>query len=155
MGLVYLFIYLFIYLIFGCVGSSFLCEGFLQLAVSGGLSLSRPLLLRSTSSRRAGSVGVAYGPSCSASCGIFPDQCTNLCPLHRQADSQPLRHQGSPGSCFCIHSASLCLLVGAFNPFIFKVIIDTYVPVTIFLIVLGLLLQIFSISCVSSLENFL
>ena len=27
------------------------------------------------------------------------------------------------GSCFCIHSASLCLLVGAFNPFTFKVII--------------------------------
>ena len=31
------------------------------------------------------------------------------------------------GSCFCIHSASLCLLVGAFNPFTFKVIIDIYV----------------------------
>ena len=27
------------------------------------------------------------------------------------------------GSCFCIHSASLCLLVGAFNPFTLKVII--------------------------------
>ena len=32
------------------------------------------------------------------------------------------------GSCFCIHSASLCLLVGAFNPFTFKVIIDKYDP---------------------------
>ena len=30
-------------------------------------------------------------------------------------------------SCFCIHSASLCLLVGAFNPFTFKVIIGMYV----------------------------
>ena len=30
-----------------------------------GLSLSRPLLLRSTGSRRAGSVVVAHGPSCS------------------------------------------------------------------------------------------
>ena len=47
----YLFIYLFIY---GCVGSSFLCEGFSLLAASGGhsssrcvgLSLSRTLLLR-------------------------------------------------------------------------------------------------------------
>ncbi|XP_073651410.1 ubiquitin carboxyl-terminal hydrolase isozyme L3 isoform X5 [Tursiops truncatus] len=29
-------------------------------------------------------------------CEIFPDQGTNPCPLHRQADSQPLRHQGSP-----------------------------------------------------------
>ena len=61
-----------------------------------GFSLSRPLLLRSTGSRRAGSVIVAQGPSCSAACGIFPDQGSNPCPLHRQADSQPLRHQGSP-----------------------------------------------------------
>ena len=61
-----------------------------------GLSLSRPLLLRSTGSRRAGSVVVAHGPSRSAACGIFPDQGSNPCPLHWQADSQPLRHQGSP-----------------------------------------------------------
>ena len=61
-----------------------------------GLSLSRPLSLRSTGSRRAGSVVVPHGPSCSAACGIFPDQGLNLCPLHWQADSQPLRHQGSP-----------------------------------------------------------
>ena len=61
-----------------------------------GLSLSRALLLRSTSSRRAGSVVVAHAPSCSAACGIFPDQGSNLCPLHWQADSQPLCHQGSP-----------------------------------------------------------
>ena len=61
-----------------------------------GLSLSRPLLLRSTGSRRAGSVIVAHGPSCSAACGIFPDQGSNPCPLRWQADSQPLRHQGSP-----------------------------------------------------------
>ena len=61
-----------------------------------GLSSSRPLLLQSTGSRRAGSVIVAHGPSCSAACGIFPDQGSNPCPLHWQADSQPLRHQGSP-----------------------------------------------------------
>ena len=65
-----------------------------------GLSLSRPLLLRSTGSRRAGSVAVAHGPSCSAACGIFPDQGSNPCPLHWQADSQPLRHQGSPSLLF-------------------------------------------------------
>ena len=52
-----------------------------------GLSLSRPLLLRSTGSRRAGSVVVAHGPSCSAACGIFADQGSNPCPLHWQADS--------------------------------------------------------------------
>ena len=61
-----------------------------------GLSPSRPLLLWSTSSRRAGSAIVAHGPRCSAACGIFPDQGSNLCALHWQADSQPLRHQGSP-----------------------------------------------------------
>ena len=61
-----------------------------------GLSPSRPLLLRSTGYRRAGSVVVAHGPTCSAACGILPDQGSNPCPLHRQADSQPLRHQGSP-----------------------------------------------------------
>ena len=61
-----------------------------------GLSLSRPLLLQSTSSRRAGSVVVAHGPSCSAACGILPDQGSNPCPLYWQADSQPLCHQGSP-----------------------------------------------------------
>ena len=62
-----------------------------------GLSLSWPLLLRSTGSRRAGSVVVANGPSCSVACEIFPDQGSNPCPLHWQADSQPLHHQGSPG----------------------------------------------------------
>ena len=61
-----------------------------------GLSLSRSLLLRSTGSRRTGSVIVAHGPSCSAACGILPDQGSNPCPLHWQADSQPLRHPGSP-----------------------------------------------------------
>ena len=40
-------------------------------------------------------------------------------------------------SCFCIYSASLCLFVGAFNPFAFKVTIDVYAPIVIFLIVWG------------------
>ena len=47
-----------------------------------GLSLSRPLLLRSTGSRCAGSAIVAHGPSRSAACGILPDQGSNPCPLH-------------------------------------------------------------------------
>ena len=62
-----------------------------------GLSPSRPLPLRSTGSRRAGSAAVAHGPSRSAACGILPDQGSNPCTPHRQPDSQPLRHQGSPG----------------------------------------------------------
>ena len=101
------FFFLFLFLIF----IYWLCwvfvsvRGLSLVAASGGhsssrcagLSLSWPLLLRSTGSRRAGSVVVAHGPSCSAACGIFPDQGSNPCPLHQQADSQPLRHQGSPG----------------------------------------------------------
>ena len=39
------------------------------------------------------SVVVAHGLSCSMACGIFLDQGSNPCPLHWQADSQPLRHQ--------------------------------------------------------------
>ena len=78
-----------------------------SLSRCAGLSLSRPLLLRRTSSRRAGSVVVAHGPSCSAACGIFPDQGSNLCPLHWQADSQPLCHQGSPGRWILNHCATL------------------------------------------------
>ena len=35
----------------------------------------------------AGSVVVMHGLSCSTACGIFPDQGSNLCPLHWQADS--------------------------------------------------------------------
>ena len=37
-----------------------------------------------------------HGLSCSLACGIFPDQGSNPCPLHWQADSYPLCHQGSP-----------------------------------------------------------
>ena len=96
--LIYLFIYFFLCWVFVSV------RGLSLVAASGGhsssrctgLSLSRPLLLRSTGSRRAGSVVVAHEPSCSVACGIFPDQGSNLHPLHWQADSPPLRHQGSP-----------------------------------------------------------
>ena len=99
-----LFIYLFIYLWLCWVFVS--VRGLSLVAASGGhsssrcagLSLSRPLLLQSTGSRRAGSVIVAHGLSCSVACGIFPDQGSNPGPLHWQADSQPLRHQGSPVS---------------------------------------------------------
>ena len=104
----FLFIYLFIYLfIFGGLCWVFVSvRGLSPVAASGGhssswcagLSLSRPLLLRSTGSRRAGSVAVAHGPSRSAARGILPDQGPNPRPLHRQADSQPLHHQGSPFS---------------------------------------------------------
>ena len=106
---IYLCIYLFIYLLFlnlfmAVLGLHFCVRAFSSCSKRGPLfitvrgPLSRPLLLRSTGSGRAGSVVVAYGPSCSAAFGIFPDQGSNLCPLHWQADSQPLRHQGSFGT---------------------------------------------------------
>ena len=95
---------IFIYLFLAVLGLRFCARAFSTCGESGGhsssrcagLSPSRPLPLQSTGSRRAGSVVVAHGPSCSAACGIFPDQGSNPCPLHWQADSQPLRHQGSP-----------------------------------------------------------
>ena len=109
-SLCFLFIYLWLCWVFVSV------RGLSLVAASGGhssswcmgLSLSRPLLLQSTGSRRAGSVIVAHGPSCSA-CGIFPDQGSNPCPLHWQADSQPLRHQGSPLCAFYVDIFSLHL----------------------------------------------
>ena len=94
----YFFFYLWLFWVFVSV------RGLSPVAASGGhsssrcagFSLSQPLLLRSTGSRCAGSVVVAHGLSCSAACGIFPDQGSNPCSLHWQADSQPLLHQGSP-----------------------------------------------------------
>ena len=48
---------------------------------------------------------MVHGLSCSVACGIFPDQGSNPCPLHRQADSSPLHHQGSSPLIFCVFFA--------------------------------------------------
>ena len=98
--LINLFIYFWLCWVFVSVRgvSLVMVSGGHSSSLCAGLSPSRPLLLRSTGSRRAGSVAVAHGPSCSVACGIFPDQGSNPCPQHWQADSQPLRHQGSPQS---------------------------------------------------------
>ena len=96
----------------------------LSLAVAGGgysslqcvgFSLRWLHLLQSTGSVvvahglwSAVSVVVAHGISCSAACGIFPDQGSNPCPLHWQADSQPLHHQGSPGTLFLEGRSERC-----------------------------------------------
>ncbi|XP_060158404.1 coiled-coil domain-containing protein 148 isoform X1 [Globicephala melas] len=66
--------------------------------------------LWSTGSGRAGSAAMAHGPSRSAACGIFLDRGTNLCPLHWQANSQPLRHQGNPMDLILILAILDCLL---------------------------------------------
>ena len=65
--------------------------GPLFIAMRGPLTIAASPVAEHT-----GSVIVTHRPSCSAACGILPDQGSNLCPLHWQADSQPLRHQGSP-----------------------------------------------------------
>ena len=51
-----------------------------------------------------GSVVVAHGPSCSAACGTFLKQGSNLCPLHWQVHCYPLHHQGSPFLPLFIHT---------------------------------------------------
>ena len=63
--------------------------GLQQLWYMGSVVVARRL-------QSTGSVVVVHGLSCSVACGIFPDQGSNPCPLHWQADSQPLCHQGSP-----------------------------------------------------------
>ena len=84
-------------------------HGLSLVAVSGGysslpcivFSLQQVLLLRSTVSIRKGfsscSVVVVHGLRRSLrQCGIPPVQGSYLCPLHWQAGSYPLHHQGSP-----------------------------------------------------------
>ena len=94
----YLFIYLWLCWVLASVRglSPVVARGGHSSSQCAGLSLSWPLPSWSTGSRRAGSAIVAHGPSCSTACGIFWDQGSNSCPLHWQADSQPLCHQGSP-----------------------------------------------------------
>ena len=96
--------------IFGCTGSLLLRAGPLQLRRVGatlhrGAWASHRGVLSRCGARAPGtraSVVAAHGLSCSAACGIFPDQGSNPCPLHWQADSQPWRHQGSPVLLFLI-----------------------------------------------------
>ena len=111
--------YFFIFYLFLAVLGLRFVQGLPLVAASGGhsssrcagLSPSRPLPLRGTGSRRAGSAVVAHGPSCSAACGIFPDQGSNPCPLHWQADSQPLRHKGNPWQYFVIRNLRAFLII--------------------------------------------
>ena len=111
----------FFFLIFGCIGSSLLHAGFLQLwragatlrcsaraSHCGGFSCCGARALGAWASvvvarglRSCGSQALEHRLS---SCGTQAQllhsmwylQGLNPCPLHWQADSQPLRHQGSP-----------------------------------------------------------
>ena len=61
-----------------------------------GLLIAVDSFVESTGSRCADSVVVLHELSCPETCGIFPDQGSNPCPLHCQTDFYPLYHQGSP-----------------------------------------------------------
>ena len=52
-----------------------------------GFSSSQLLSLQSMGLRHVDSVVVAHGLNCTSTCGIFLDPGSNLCSLHRQADS--------------------------------------------------------------------
>ena len=65
------------------------CRG--QASLCGGLSCCGTWGLGCT-----GFGSMAHGFSCSAACGIFPDQGMKLCLLHWKIDSSPLSHQGNP-----------------------------------------------------------
>ena len=75
-------------------------QGLSLVAASGGYSpvsvhgllIEVASLLQGTGSRHTGSVVVAHWLSCPAAYGIFPDQGSNWCSLHRQAGSQALDH---------------------------------------------------------------
>ena len=106
----YLFIYLFLYLWLCWVFVS--VRGLSPVVASGGhsssrcagLSLSRPLLLWSTGSRRAGSVVVAHGPSCSTACGIFPEPVSPALAGRFSTTAPP----GKPYVCVFIPVLPLC-----------------------------------------------
>ena len=97
-------------IISGCAGSSLLCMGIVQLQRVGatvhsggwsshcsGFSCGTCALGARTSVVTA--LGLNSGGhrfSCSVACGVFLDQGSNPCYLHRQVDSYPLYHQGIP-----------------------------------------------------------
>ena len=107
--------FFFFFFAFGCSESSLLHLGFLQLwragftlGCSAGASHCRGFSLWNTASRCSGSVVVVCGLDWPVARGIFPDQGSNLCPLHWQADSYPLYHQGSLISTL-LHSEVICI----------------------------------------------
>ena len=86
--LINLFICLFLFLaVLGlrCSAQSFHCGGF---SCCGAWALGAwASVVAARGLQSAGSVVVAHGLSCSATCGIFPGQGSNPCPLTWQADS--------------------------------------------------------------------
>ena len=74
-----------------------------------GFLLRWLLLCRAWALGAQPSVAVTHRFSSPSTCGIFPDQGSNLCLLHRQADSYPLRSQGRPWGCIVSHALYILL----------------------------------------------
>ena len=104
----FFFLILFIYLFMAVLGLRFCARAFSSCSKWGPLFITvrGPLTIAASHYRGLSCCGAQApdaqaqqlwltGP-CSAARGIFPDQGSNPCALHWQADSQPLRHQGSP-----------------------------------------------------------
>ena len=73
------------------------CSGFSYCSRSTGFIVAaRGLSIFRSQALRYSSVIVSHGRSYSTTRGIFSDQGSNLCPLHWQAYSYALRHQGRP-----------------------------------------------------------
>ena len=100
---IFIFYFIYLFIIYGCVGSSFLCKGFLSLwqvgplfiTVRGPLTIAASLVVEHRlQTRRLSNCGSRAQPLR----GIWdpPRSGPEPVPLHWQADSQPLRHQGSP-----------------------------------------------------------
>ena len=88
-----------------CGAQTSYCSGF---SCGGARALSIPVsVVAAPRLQSLGSVVVVHRLSCSAACGIFPDQESNLRPLHWQMDSHPLCHQGSPTTCYYFQGISL------------------------------------------------
>ena len=99
-------------LIFGCAGSWLLLPGLSMVAGSRGYCLwwgfAGFWLLWTQAPGAGASVVVAHrlsscrslGLSCYIAWGIFPDQGSNPCSLHWQANSLPLCHQGILGALY-------------------------------------------------------
>ena len=103
----FFFIVLFFYLFLGVLGLC-CCTRAFSMGTRRAAHARRKQLVcrgapRSCSSwalMSGGSAVVAHGLRRSVAYGTFPDQGSNLCPLHQQLDSYPLDRQGSPVLCF-------------------------------------------------------
>ena len=104
---------LLIYLFIGCAGSLLPHR---LLSTCGELGLLRSCRVQASPrgcSSYCGAQALSVQASVVAACGISPDQGSNLCLWHWQANSLPLSHQGSPEGHFTCHdvaSAPFCWL---------------------------------------------